>query len=446
MTEQERLYFDLLVKRREQRAETINDPEFKSGFENNIDKYTDQAHFVYELLQNADDAGATQVRFLLEKDRLIFVHNGAKRFFVSNPDTVLEDKAAGKYGSVNAITAIGFSNKPEQNAIGKFGIGFMSVFQYTKTPQIFDANISFQIERLIVPSLIPDQPELRKPGEKTLFVFPFDSEKCSKEVSYSDIARKLRGLSYPLMFLNTLERIDYQIGEDFGSYLREPTDERTVGDISAKRMRFSLDRTQSGDTSSVIEEFWFFSRGEESYNRYSVCFAVEKDEQGNDSLKVFDSPAFCFFQTKSLTGLHFAIHAPFLLTDNRESIKAGIPHNKDMVNRLAELAADSLILLRDIGLEHGSRLVDDSILNIIPTSEDAFGAEDDTDKISFLPFFTAIREKLRLDIFPSLIPRLAAISGLLLQGVDEFPCQFFRDGRTGQQKQFQKTLRIERLP
>ncbi len=61
MTEQEKRYFDLLVKRRENRAETINDPEFKNGFENNIDKYTDQAHFVYELLQNADDAGATQV-------------------------------------------------------------------------------------------------------------------------------------------------------------------------------------------------------------------------------------------------------------------------------------------------------------------------------------------------------------------------------------------------
>ena len=27
-----------------------------------VDNYSDQAHFIYELLQNADDAGATWVR------------------------------------------------------------------------------------------------------------------------------------------------------------------------------------------------------------------------------------------------------------------------------------------------------------------------------------------------------------------------------------------------
>ena len=36
MTEQERKYFDRLAKRREQYAETINDPEFRSGFESSM--------------------------------------------------------------------------------------------------------------------------------------------------------------------------------------------------------------------------------------------------------------------------------------------------------------------------------------------------------------------------------------------------------------------------
>ena len=394
MTEQEKAYFERLVERREQRAETINDPEFKSGFENNIDKYTDQAHFVYELLQNADDAEATQVRFRLKKDCLIFAHNGKKRFYVSNPDTVEQDKAAHKYGSVNAITAIGSSNKPGENAIGKFGIGFMSVFQYTKTPKIYDENICFQIERLIVPKLIPDRAELRKSGETTLFVFPFDSERCSKETAYAEIARKLRCLSHPLMFLNTLDRIEYQIGEKNGTYQREETEKELFDDIVAKRMRFILNRTHDGDDSPEIEEFWFFSKGKENWNRYTVCFALETDDLGNDKLKKFDSPAFCFFQTKPSTGLHFAIHAPFLLTDNRESVKAGNEHNKDMVGKLATLVADSLVCLRDIGTRHGTRLIDDNILNIIPTSEDVFSNEDDADNLSFLPFFTAIREKM----------------------------------------------------
>ena len=32
-----------------------------------IEKYSDQAHFIYELLQNADDAGATTVHLIVSQ-------------------------------------------------------------------------------------------------------------------------------------------------------------------------------------------------------------------------------------------------------------------------------------------------------------------------------------------------------------------------------------------
>jgi hypothetical protein len=40
------------------------------------DFYPDRAHFVYELLQNAEDAGATEVSFSLTPDRLVCEHDG----------------------------------------------------------------------------------------------------------------------------------------------------------------------------------------------------------------------------------------------------------------------------------------------------------------------------------------------------------------------------------
>jgi hypothetical protein len=43
------------------------------------DFYPDRAHFVYELLQNAEDAGATEVTFTLMSDRLVCDHNGRAR-------------------------------------------------------------------------------------------------------------------------------------------------------------------------------------------------------------------------------------------------------------------------------------------------------------------------------------------------------------------------------
>ena len=41
-----------------------------------VDQYSDRTHFIFELIQNAEDAGATYVAFSLYQDRLILCHNG----------------------------------------------------------------------------------------------------------------------------------------------------------------------------------------------------------------------------------------------------------------------------------------------------------------------------------------------------------------------------------
>ena len=115
---------------------------------------------------------------------------------------------------------------------------------------------------------------------------------------------------------------------------------------------------------------WLFSRSydrgeeykeDERYLTYSVGFFT--DEKGY--LIPVDKPAFCYFPTKEDTDLNFIIHAPFLLTDSREGIRAGVQHNDNMIGALAKLAADSMEYLRDIGLEKSVRLIDDDIVSII---------------------------------------------------------------------------------
>ena len=44
------------------------------------DLYTDDSHFIYEILQNAEDAQASEVKFVLYKDRLEILHNGKRAF------------------------------------------------------------------------------------------------------------------------------------------------------------------------------------------------------------------------------------------------------------------------------------------------------------------------------------------------------------------------------
>lgn len=85
-------------------------PKYFNVFNGVIDKYSDSAHFIYELLQNADDAGATEVKMELLADKFIFTHNGRRKFTISNPATEEEDKKIGRLGDINSICFIGLNS------------------------------------------------------------------------------------------------------------------------------------------------------------------------------------------------------------------------------------------------------------------------------------------------------------------------------------------------
>ena len=99
MTEQEKRYFEKLTEDRSDSAKTLEKPSMRGVKRSVVEKYSDQAHFIYELLQNADDAGATSARFVLHRDKLIFAHNGTRHFSVTNPDTEDTDSQNGKLGN-----------------------------------------------------------------------------------------------------------------------------------------------------------------------------------------------------------------------------------------------------------------------------------------------------------------------------------------------------------
>lgn len=80
MTNSEKQFLAALSKDRAENATMLEKPSMRGVKNSIVEKYSDQAHFIYELLQNADDAGATSARFILEKGRLIFAHNGTRNF------------------------------------------------------------------------------------------------------------------------------------------------------------------------------------------------------------------------------------------------------------------------------------------------------------------------------------------------------------------------------
>ena len=72
-----------------------------------VDQYSDRTHFIFELIQNAEDAGATYVTFSLYPDRLVLCHNG-------KPFTEAD---------IQGICGIrSTKDEPESGKIGRFGI------------------------------------------------------------------------------------------------------------------------------------------------------------------------------------------------------------------------------------------------------------------------------------------------------------------------------------
>ena len=391
MTEQEKRYFEKLTEDRSDSAKTLEKPSMRGVKRSVVEKYSDQAHFIYELLQNADDAGATSARFVLHRDKLIFAHNGTRHFSVTNPETEDIDSQNGNLGDINAITSIANSNKTE-SSIGKFGVGFKAVFQYTSTPHIYGPNFKFKIERFIVPVMLDSDCEYRKQDE-TLFVFPFDHDERSCSEAYEDISDKLRSLSYPILFLTHLKDISFEIDSVFGLYGKECVKTKAFGSTVGEKLCL----THNNGDELCDETLWLFTRADASGRKYSVGFFLDE----NGLLRAVKNPAYCFFPTKEITNLKFLVHAPFLLTDSREGIKAGEAHNKKMIEYLSELSADSLMYLKEIGEAENKRIITDEIIEIIPVDESVFNDVNDKAKISFKPFYTAIKSKFEKE---ALIP------------------------------------------
>ena len=384
MTEQEMIWFNALVKDREENARILAKDSMAGYRQSPIDKYSDRAHFVYELLQNADDVKASRCKFLLSHDRLLFIHNGLIPFKVSNPGTEGQDRRLGQLGGVNAITAAGLSTK-SGNEIGRFGIGFKAVFQYTDEPKIYDDNIFFGLRNEIVPYLVREDFTSRRPKE-TYFYIPFRD--VEKDRAYNDIREKIFSIMHPLLFLSNLKEISVESLDSVGAYSKEVCGRKTyrLQNGACIELEFLILKTEIGNKKAETKVLKFSK--ESDVGRVSVVFGINNDII---RLEPLQGPAFCFFPTKKDTGLNFLIHAPFLLNDSREGIKEGQEHNNNLIIDLAWLSINAVkLMVSNIPFEihnwfghvmSGVKLIDDGILDFVP-----LGLKERQDQISLLPF------------------------------------------------------------
>lgn len=86
LTLNQRKLFESLHNSHMEDLKTFNKKSYRGVWSSITDKYPESAHFVYELLQNADDAAATEVHIILKRDKMLFKHIGKKHFDITPED------------------------------------------------------------------------------------------------------------------------------------------------------------------------------------------------------------------------------------------------------------------------------------------------------------------------------------------------------------------------
>lgn len=346
-------WFQQLHKIKENDVKTFNKKDYKGVWESVINKYPESAHFIYELLQNADDAQAENAYFILRKDGLVFAHNGRRHFNITDPNR--DDE---QIGDINSIVNIGRNEKDGIATIGKFGVGFKSVFQYTDCPEIYDDTFKFKITDHIVPTLLNHDFHSRKEGE-TLFYIPFKD----KDKDYGYIKNRLNGLKSPILFLYNLREVKWKEESDISFQVYSKDVREIIKDEKKGVECFQVTER----TGSKQQDIYMFKRNilvsENNVQPIYIGFYLKED--GTLDTKTVRR-IFCFFQTSETFGMPFISHAPFLTVDNRNNLDPNSDINKYFINEIAKLAADSLVYLRDIGLKQKKAILTENLFEIIP--------------------------------------------------------------------------------
>lgn len=314
--------------------------------------YPDNAHFIFELLQNAEDTEAQKVSFTLTKDRLIFTHNGRK--FGQN--------------DVEGITSIGEGTKAtDLNKIGKFGVGFKAVFTYTSSPKIYSKEFNFQIDDLVVPKEIEP---LKKSHVNTQFIFPFNNKAKQPESAYKEILKGLKQLDETsLLFLDNIQEIELNVSNWKSNIRLDEEKSGIIKIIKGKSVTHWLRFKKGIDSNSKLYVSLAFQLGiDKETNKYFIQKITNKH---NGRVAVF------FPCDKESSNLRFHIHAPFVTPVSRDSIVYDNEDNKNLRNILLELIDESIQQIKEIGL------LDFRFISVLPIPSDNLNS-----------FYEPIRERI----------------------------------------------------
>ncbi|XP_076891842.1 protein NO VEIN-like [Bidens hawaiensis] len=303
--------------------------------------YSQDSHFLLELVQNADDNSYPNnveptLTFILQ-EKSIVVLNNENGFSAEN---------------IRAICDVGNSTKKASSAgyIGKKGIGFKSVFRVTDAPEVHSNgfHIKFDLTEgqigFVLPTIVPpcdmnyftnlvssNTTNQMKTHYNTCLVLPLKSVSKSNPAETSDVTSMFSDL-HPslLLFLHRLQCIKFRnlITDSFIIMRKE-----IIGNC--------LTNVSVGNETLT----WFVDsrklqanglRKDVSFTEISIAMALEVLENGSYNSKLDQQYVFAFLPLRTY-GLKFIVQGDFVLPSSREEVDGDSPWNQWLLSEFPNL-------------------------------------------------------------------------------------------------------------
>jgi hypothetical protein len=304
--------------------------------------YADPGHFLFELLQNAEDSGAGALALYLDARQAAIWHDGAP---FDARDLV-------------GVLSIGQTTKGKDQ-IGFFGVGFKSVYEVCERPQVYSAPFHFEIADISIPRALGSRPAGPWPEGGTLLILPWRPGLDAARSPARLFARALEIPAETLLTLTHLRRLALHL---------EGAPPRVV------------ERVDQPDPALVTlrvdghERRWRVSRGVLTRDdaaphraaRSEGLVAVPLDARGLPSPLPRGAPTvFSFLPTAERPGLRLLLHARFDLPVDRERVILASPWSQRALAQLGE----RLVALA-ASLCEGDEAALDALAEVLPLPED----------------------------------------------------------------------------
>ncbi|MCL7027725.1 hypothetical protein MKW94_028800 [Papaver nudicaule] len=309
--------------------------------------YSQDSHFLLELVQNADD----NVYSESVKPTLVFI-------LQETGIVVLNNERGFSAQNIRALCDVGNSTKKGAGAgyIGQKGIGFKSVFRVTDAPEIhsngfhvkFDiteGQIGFVLPTVVSPCdidfygrLVPgdvDQNNVSSSSWKTCIVLPFKS-KLKEGTSMSSIVSMFSDL-HPslLLFLHRLQCIKFKnMLTNECIVLKRETLEDGIVKISHGKEKLSWFVASQKLHDSVL-------RPDVQTTEIAIAFTLDESADGLYKPHLEQQPVFAFLPLRTY-GLKFILQGDFVLPSSREEVDGNSAWNQWLLSEFPSLFVGAL--------------------------------------------------------------------------------------------------------